>query len=55
MSSDNFVDSSFGRRGKPQDMSSPSNSEKTYGRLVRRCRVVPQVSQDEISWVRSTM
>lgn len=51
ISSDNFVDSSFGQKGKSQDISSPSSSKEVCVRLVRRQQSAPRVGQDETSWV----
>lgn len=54
MSLNNSMDSSYGWKGESQDMSLPSSSKETYKRLVRRRQVVPQIDQDENSWVGST-
>lgn len=55
MSLENSLDSSFGRRGEPHDISAPGSTEETYERLVRKqkfSQLLPlniQISPDSLT------
>lgn len=49
MSSENSIDSSFGWRGEPRDMNSPSNSEEVCVRLIKRRWQAPWIGWNEAS------
>lgn len=45
MSLDNSIGFSFSGKSESQDISSPSSTEESYERLIRRRRVVPPASE----------